>query len=525
MYLDGNSREWRQPFSKPGPIRQNMSGYMAQNYQSRLREPTSASSDWHSSDGLKSSLFPDSSLPADYPAYSSTPQSLYPSRFPDYHSSDLHTNSVFQRDRPHADLPLAPWSEANWNSNYLDTFYDFNDVNHSFYGLEDQFDGWDQRDDFWVNSSSQQQPYPSQQPSYSSRNVFGFSDSTYLDPLDCEGMSCFNTSCGIYAPRPSLLKNTPPARPANPPPTKPSPPSASTSISTLPPPFHLSHLWLDSVYRSIWDHFDFAKKQRLLNASGDASDSELIKRRVEAGIQEKKFCRIRNARSVFIELVITYGSNIQVWLEFCRLEMECGDYLKARCVLETACSLHPRNEVLLQKRLRVEERLRSVENVVMIINELRLMDTQKSMKITVEGVTILSKLGYEKMGNEYRESFSTTSKYFTGNLYLELMLNEQRSGVLANLVKMIGEAFTLFPKYGPLWFFCFTLKEHLRFLGWNRERMSDLMRNDMDVEATKAAGNLTTDLLWRVFLTRIEYWYRCCMYLREATFDSVRADV
>ena len=55
--------------------------------------------------------------------------------------------------------------------------------------------------------------------------------------------------------------------------------------------------------------------------------------------------------------------------------------------------------------------------------------------------------------------------------------------------------------------------------------MSDLMRNDMDVEATKAAGNLTTDLLWRVFLTRIEYWYRCCMYLREATFDSVRAHV
>ena len=101
------------------------------------------------------------------------------------------------------------------------------------------------------------------------------------------------------------------------------------------------------------------------------------------------------------------------------------------------------------------------------------------------------------------------------------MLNEQRSGVLANLVSMIHQAISLFPKYGPLWLFCFALEEHLRFLQWDHERLGDLMSGDMDEEAMKAVGNLTTDLLWRVFLMRIESWFRYTMRIREATNEDV----
>ena len=512
-------------------MQHSLNGFFSTEYPSRLRDSEVSSAAWPSAEPLDQRLFPSA-----YP-----PSQSY--RFDSFspHGSSLHPSSVFQRDRPH----LAPpqWSEGGWSSAYLDSFYDFNDVNHSFYGLDDQPAAWDGPEDFWVNVPSQPTSQGGSQPTSQAaaqcvsqgvsrsqgqpppRNVFGFSDSTYLGPLDCEGMSYFNSSRGIYAPRPSFLKSAPaasaPATPATP---GLSVSSSSSDLAALaPPPVHLSALWREPVYRRIWESFDAPTRQRLLAqaATPTADSAEVIKKRVEQGILEKKNCHIQQARAVFVELVVAHGDSIQVWLEFCRLEMECGDYLKARCVLETACAQHPHNEVLLQKRLRVEERLRSVNNVILIINELNLMDTQKSVKIMVEGVTVLSKLGYEKMANQYRDSLSTASKYFTGNLYLELMLNEQRSGELTQLVAMIHQALVLFPKYGPLWFFCFALEEHMRFLQWDRQHLRGLLRSDLDEEALKAVGNLTSDLLWRVFLMRIESWFRSIMYMREVTNEDV----
>ena len=52
--------------------------------------------------------------------------------------------------------------------------------------------------------------------------------------------------------------------------------------------------------------------------------------------------------------------------------------------------------------------------------------------------------------------------------------------------------------------------------------MKDLINaDDLERSAEMARGNLTADILWKVFLYRTEFWYRCCMYLRMTTFDDV----
>lgn len=424
---------------------------------------------------------------------------------------------------PERALPCELPSEESFNP----SFYDYADLAHTARGYGDAYqdpyrESWSPpTDNFWVNVPGQ--PFDAPAP----HGVFGLSDSLYLGRLDVDGMSSFNASSGVYAPKlhsravdplPSF-QTSPPALPR-------AGPLAPAGPSTISPPVHLSPLWSLPVYRSIWNSLDEAKKAQLAGAPllEEAGDAAAIKRLIDRGIQEKKSCRITRARTIFVELVVRYARNVQVWLEFCRLEMECGEYSNARVVLETASTQHPNNELLLQKRLRVEERLRSVENVIIIINELQFMDTQKSMKILVEGIGILAKLGYEKMAFEFSQNISTTSKYFTGNLYLEMMLGEQRSGSMKTLMKMIDNALVLFPKYGPLWFFCFNLTEHLRQLQWNKESMLELISvESMEQNAQLARDSLTVDILWKVFLLRVEYWYRACIFLRQFTFDNVRS--
>lgn len=431
-----------------------------------------------------------------------------------------YSGPVYPPDRS---LPLSIPPEDTYANPSL---YDFSDLSHASRGYGDAYqdpyrDSWSPpTDNFWVNVPGQ--PFDAPAPS---RGVFGLSDSLYLDRMDVDGMSSFNSSTGVYAPKL-------PTRAVDPLPgfqtSRPALPRAGglapAGPSTISPPVHLSPLWSLPVYRSIWNGLEEAKKAQLANAPllEDPGDPVAIKRLIDRGIQEKKSCRITRARTIFVELVVKYARNVQVWLEFCRLEMECGEYTNARVVLETASTQHPNNELLLQKRLRVEERLRSVENVIIIINELQFMDTQKSMKILVEGIGILAKLGYEKMAFEFSQNISTTSKYFTGNLYLEMMLGEQRSGSMKTLMQMIDNALVLFPKYGPLWFFCFNLTEHLRQLQWNKESMMELISvESMEKNAQLARDSLTVDILWKVFLLRVEYWYRTCMFLRQFTFDNV----
>ena len=448
------------------------------------------------------------------------------------------SGSAFRRNL--SAMKSSPFSREYQGDYYNDNeyssgLYDFNDLNHTFRGLEGSFvETWELGDSLWVNvpsNSSSDPPAP--------RSVFGFSDNVYLDPLDCEGMSVFNTGQGIYAPRPHF---------SNPPlnrsesfsshsshvsteriiSQKKTPASSLASIAVsnggVNPPIHLSQLWQEPVYRRIWDGFDGEKQRYLSKASQQKveGDKDLIKRRIEVGIQEKKICHITKSRTIFVELVLEYGSNIQVWLEFCRLEMECGEYKNSRIVLMTACTQHPHNELLLQKRLRVEERLRSVNEVIELLNELRYLDTQKSMKIMVEGLSVLAKLGYEKMAYELGSSVTYPSKYYTGNLYYGMMLGEQRAGRRDVLLSLANEALKIFPKYGPLWFFCFDLFEHELIITWNSQRMYDLLKADrIEAFAEQAHSQLTSDILWKVYLLRVYCWLRSCMYMRSVTFDDV----
>ena len=295
-----------------------------------------------------------------------------------------------------------------------------------------------------------------------------------------------------------------------------SPVSNHIDIISLP-------LWNYPPYQEIWRSLDATKKNYHASSFISTQEEELIRKRIDEGIEKKKNCQFRQARLIFIELIIQYPSYLQIWLEFTRLEMECGEYQNASHVLESALTQHQHNELLLQKKIRVEERLNHIKPIQSIIEELRELDTQKAMKIIMEGVAVVARMGYEIRASSYYESIVKKSRFFTGNFFMELMLFEEHYGSHEKLMMMVDEALEKYPKYSPLWFYCFELIEHNCMIQWNYENLNSRdSRSRYEDYMERAITSLTSDLLWKVYFIRIQFWCRSILYIRSAVVKNVR---
>lgn len=289
---------------------------------------------------------------------------------------------------------------------------------------------------------------------------------------------------------------------------------------------YITCLRKNRVYRSILADYDTQHYRSNRKTTITPSEEESIRKRIDDGIEKKKNCQFLKARTVFIELVLEYPHCLQIWLEFTRLEMECGEYNNAAMVLDAALLQHNHNELLLQKKIRVEERLNHIKPIINIIKELKTVDTQKSLKIIMEAIAVIARMGYERRAMIYYRKIVQVSRFFTGNFFMELMLFEEHYGDYEKLMRMIPIALEKYPKYGPLWFYCFELEEHDCMTKWTRHDLNSRVSfNRYEEYMKKAVSCLTSDLLWKVYFIRIQFWYRSILYLRAVTLKEVRVSI
>ena len=275
-------------------------------------------------------------------------------------------------------------------------------------------------------------------------------------------------------------------------------------------------LWRQSPYKEIWEEGNFAKQiastpRYLFPRNGD---QDWIHSRIEEAVIAKKECHFRVARSIFIQLLVMNPSDPQIWLEFARLEMECGEYENARHILAASLIQIPSHEALLQKSLKVEERLFNLPAILCLVSELRKLDTQKSMKIMMDGVLMLARMGYEKSAFEYYIAVTNNPRFFTGNFYMEFMEFQLHSGSYESLLQIIPRALYRFPKYGPLWFFCLEMLQHKCFIEWNK-CTSHIDSHDLDCVVKEALRCLTNDITWKVYFIRIQYDLRSLLAIHQ----------
>lgn len=259
------------------------------------------------------------------------------------------------------------------------------------------------------------------------------------------------------------------------------------------------------------------------NRTLSAEEEKELDLRMLRGIELKREGFPRRARIVFLDLASEQPLFIPVWIEFYRMEIECGEYLSAHLILKSALVYHPKNELLLQKLIKVDEKLMDVSSLMYTVEELVQMDTQKSLRTTMEGVASLARLGYRQFAASVYERVIDNPRFSLGNFFLEFMNFEKHSGSYYDLLRLSQTALQRYFKYGPLWFYCFTLIEHYYTLMWRR----DVVANRVDCRVydeymKKAMGCLTNDILWRVFFVQIQFCNRAMLHVRDVVSQRVR---
>ena len=258
------------------------------------------------------------------------------------------------------------------------------------------------------------------------------------------------------------------------------------------------------------------------NRTLSAEEEKELDLRMLRGIELKREGFPRRARIVFLDLASEQPLFIPVWIEFYRMEIECGEYLSAHLILKSALAYHPKNELLLQKLIRVDEKLMDVASLMYTVEELVQMDTQKSLRTAMEGVASLARLGYQQFAASVYERVISNPRFSLGNFFLEFMNFEKHCGWYYELLRLSQTALQRYFKYGPLWFYCFTLIEHYYTLMWRR----DVVANRVDCRVydeymKKAVGCLTNDILWRVFFVQIQFCNRAVLHVRDVVSQRV----
>ena len=258
------------------------------------------------------------------------------------------------------------------------------------------------------------------------------------------------------------------------------------------------------------------------NRTLSAEEEKELDLRMLRGIELKCEGFPRRARIVFLDLASEQPLFIPVWIEFYRMEIECGEYLSAHLILKSALAYHPKNELLLQKLIKVDEKLMDVASLMYTVEELVQMDTQKSLRTAMEGVASLARLGYRQFAASVYERVISNPRFSLGNFFLEFMNFEKHCGWYYELLRLSQTALQRYFKYGPLWFYCFTLIEHYYTLMWRR----DVVANRVDCRVydeymKKAVGCLTNDILWRVFFVQIQFCNRAVLHVRDVVSQRV----
>ena len=247
-----------------------------------------------------------------------------------------------------------------------------------------------------------------------------------------------------------------------------------------------------------------------------------LKECVEEAVELKHRCRLRAARGRFVELALERPAEVQVWLEFVRFEMECGEFRNAARVVAAGLALHPGSLPLLQRKIRVAERLRSAREIEAAAAELRGQDTQRALKASLDAYRALARLGELGKAREGFEAVLQQPRFAAGNFVLEWLQFETPRAAFGEQVQCALRALEQFPKYGPLWFEVLDRLEHACLLQWEAEGFRGRVESPLYLSVAKRAVEaLTLDVLWRAFFFRMQFFGRCLMCLQRNVMRQV----
>lgn len=205
----------------------------------------------------------------------------------------------------------------------------------------------------------------------------------------------------------------------------------------------------------------------------------------------KKENEFETARGLFHSAVKAQPTSCQGWLDYAKMEEECGDLQHCQSLLlrgVKACQPFPNNEVLLVRAIKLEERLNNIPAAHKLLStHLSNTPLEKSWRVLLEGAMLDARVGHWDVA---RKVFDFLLKHvpWYGPIYHQYSLFEERCEEFDKAINVIEKGLKEIPRYGPLWFSAIRLYEKL-----------PKHHSKLPAALERASEVLLKDLKWKVF--------------------------
>ena len=202
----------------------------------------------------------------------------------------------------------------------------------------------------------------------------------------------------------------------------------------------------------------------------------------------------------------------QIWLEWAKLEEECGQLDECGSILRRALAHCPGVEALIIKGIKHEERMGNVVEARRILACLRAMDLDKAWKMVSEGALLEARVNRVEVARHV-SYYLLHHAQAHGPIYADTMKLEERSNRMHKALRVADEGLKAVERYGPLWFGVLRLRERLQY-----------PIKALQASAIDALRNVSKELIWKFWyeLAQIETRGGELRLAREAYVMAVR---
>lgn len=168
----------------------------------------------------------------------------------------------------------------------------------------------------------------------------------------------------------------------------------------------------------------------------------------------KRMSKFEQAKYFFKIAIALQPFAHQGWLEFAKMEEECGNQAACREIIFKGLKFNPTSENLLIKAIKVEEKLGNHGSVRKLMAELKKdpgYKAEKVWKILLESALYEGRQGnLEEARKQFRKLYSECQSQ--GQVYLEACRYEERENHLEQAINICDEGLSYNPKCNALWF-------------------------------------------------------------------------
>lgn len=215
----------------------------------------------------------------------------------------------------------------------------------------------------------------------------------------------------------------------------------------------------------------------------------------------KRSNKFDNARQLYRKVCQLQPYASQGWLEYSKLEEECGHLNRCSKILHSGLSYCDLSENLLTRAIKHEEKMGNIVLARQLLARLKHAGIEKVWRTVLEGALMEARVGNSLMARKVLKVLMHHVPWY-GPLYLEAYRLERDLGRHLDALAIVERGLASIPRYGPLWFGAFRLCEALDV----KEGAVSLPRTKAMFE--RAIANISRELLWKVHLEAAQIFER-----------------